>query len=236
MKIFTRKERTNLYKLSVAALFSISTLLSSCSTKETPVPESASLMVVNTSPSPATFNAYVNGGKISSSGALAFGGAIAYLRLNTGENTVKFTTASSTESLISKKITLENKKIYSLFLIDKDPKLDFLISNDDVATPPTTKALIRFINLSPDAPALDLAIKDGAALVTDKTYKAVSAFIEIEPKKYIFQIKDKTASPLQAEMAETEIKVGGIYTLLSIGLVNPTGLDPKITAKLITNK
>jgi hypothetical protein len=236
MKIFTQNKRINLYRLAAVSLFSIGTLLSSCSTKETPVPESASLMAVNTSPSPATFNAYINGGKITSSGALAFGGAIAYLRLNTGENTVKFTTASSTESLVTKKVILENKKIYSLFLIDKEAKLDFLVANDDVAAAPTTKALIRFINLSPDAPALDLAVKDGAALITDKAYKASSSFIEIEPKKYIFQIKNKTATPVQAELAETEIKAGGIYTLLSIGLVTPTGLDPKITAKLITNK
>ncbi|AOM79144.1 DUF4397 domain-containing protein [Pedobacter steynii] len=236
MELFTKNKPLNLFRLMTASLFGLSTLmLASCSTKETPVPESSSLMVVNTSASPGTYNVYINGGK-ANPGPLPFGGPLPYIRLNTGESTIKFTTAGSTESLVTKKIILEDKKGYSLFLIDKEPKLDILIASDEVSALPTTKALIRFINLSPDAPALDLAVKDGAALVTGKAYKAIGDFIEIEPKKYIFQIKDKTASPLKAELAETEIKAGGIYTVLSIGLVNPTGMDPRIMVKLITNK
>ncbi|WP_159441161.1 DUF4397 domain-containing protein [Pedobacter caeni] len=237
MEFFTRHKRNSFYRLMAVSLFSIGTILiQSCSTKETPVPEAASLMGVNTSPSPASYDMYINGQKATTSGALAFGGPTAYLRLNTGENTIKFTVGGSTESVVSKKINTENNKVYSLYLIDKGANMDILVANDGVSSLPTTKALIRFINLSPDAPALNLSVKDAETILTGKTYKAVTDFVEIEPKKYTFQIKDKATNPAMAELVDADIKAGGIYTLLSIGLVNPTGLDPKITTKLITNK
>lgn len=217
------------------ALLTMTTLfLSSCSTKEVPVPESASLMLVNTSATPATYNIYVNNG-LANQAALPFAGALPYLRLTTGEHSVKFTTASSTESLITKKVTLENNKFYSLFLIGKDKDLDYLVTTDEVTKRPTDKAMIRFINLSEDAAALDLGVKEGAILISDKIYKASSSFVEVEAKKYILQIKDKATGAVKSELEETELKAGSIYTILSVGMMNPTGLEQKAIVKLINN-
>ncbi|MCX2453474.1 DUF4397 domain-containing protein [Pedobacter sp. PLR] len=236
MNLSTIKITGNLNKLMTGTLLTLSTLfLAACSTKETPTPESASLMLVNTSPTPATYNAYINNG-LANQGAIPFGGALSYLRLNTGENSVKFTTASSSESLITKKVTLENNKAYSLFLIGKEDKLDYLVINDIITKMPTDKASIRFINLSPDAGALDLVIKDGAILVGDKTYQASSDFIEVEAKKQTLQIKEKGTGLVISELADADLKAGNIYTILSIGMVTPTGLEQKAITKLISYK
>lgn len=235
MILSTRKITGNLTKIMTGALFTLSSLfLSSCSTKETPVPESASLMMVNTSPTPATYNIYVNNSP-ANQGAVPFGGALPYLRVATGDLSIKFTTASSTESLITKKVYTENNRAYSLFLIGKDDKLDYLVIKDEITQAPKEKALIRFINLSPDAGALDLGVKDGAILISDKAYKVNSAFMEVEAKTQTLQIKDKATGLVKSELKDAEIKAGGIYTILSIGMMVPTGLEQKAVAKLITN-
>lgn len=235
MTLFTFRITGNLSKLITGALFTLSSLvLSSCSTKETPIPESASLMMVNTSPTPATYNIYVNNAP-ANSGAIPFGGALPYLKVNTGEQSIKFTTASSTESLITKKVNIENNRAYSLFLIGKEDKLDYLVIRDEIAQAPKEKALIRFINLSPDAGVLNLAIKEGAVLISDKAYKENSAFIEVEAKTQTLQIIDKATGSVKSELINEEIKAGGIYTILSIGMMTPTGLEQKAIAKKITN-
>lgn len=235
MNLSTIKITGNFNQLMTGALLSISTLfLTACSTKETPVPEAASLMFVNTSPTPATYNVYVNN-VLASPGALPFAGAMSYLKLNTGEPSIKFTTASSSESLITKKVTLENNKAYSLFLIGKEDKLDYLVINDVITKMPGDKALIRFINLSPDAKALDLGIKEGATLISDKAYKVNSDFVEVEAKKVTLQIKEKGTGLVTSELVDADLKAGTIYTVLSIGMITPTGLEQKATTKLITN-
>ncbi|WP_316820977.1 DUF4397 domain-containing protein [Pedobacter gandavensis] len=235
MNLSTKKFTGSLNQLMTGALLSMSTLfLTACSTKEAPVPESASIMLVNTSATPATYNIYVNNG-LANQAALPFGGALPYLRLNTGEQSIKFTTASSSESLITKKVTLENNKLYSLFLIGKSSNLDYLVINDEISKRPADKAMIRFINLSEDAAALDLSVKEGAVLVGDKAYKASSSFVEVEAKKYILQIKDKASGLVKSELEETELKAGSVYTIMSLGMMNPTGLEQKAIIKLINN-
>lgn len=235
MNLSTIKITGSLNKLMTGTLVAMSVLfLSSCSTKEAPTPEVAAVMFVNTSPTPATYNIYVNGGQ-ANTGALPFGGAMPYSRIAPGEHSIKFTTASSTESLITKKVAMENNKSYSLFLIGKDDKLDYLVINDEIAKRPTDKAMIRFINLSPDAAALDLGVKDGAILIGDKAYKANSTFIEVEAKKQTLQIKDKATGQMKSELVDAEFKAGGIYTILSIGMLTPTGLEQKAIVKLINH-
>ncbi|WP_316752388.1 DUF4397 domain-containing protein [Pedobacter gandavensis] len=235
MNLSTIKITGNLNKLMTGALLTASTVfLSACSTKEVPVPEAASLMVVNTSPTPATFNAYINNGLMNQA-AIPFGGALGYLRVNIGESAIKFTTASSSESLITKKITMENNKAYSLFLVGKTEQLDYLVINDVLTKMPTDKAAIRFINLSPDAGLLDLVVKDGATLIGDKAYKTYSDFTEAEAKKQTIQIKDKATGLVISELVDAEFKAGSIYTILSIGMVKPIDLDQKAATKLISN-
>lgn len=234
MNLSTIKITGSLNKLMTGAFFMMGTLfLSACSTKEQAVPEAASLMLVNTSPTLATYNIYLNNTP-ANQGAVPFGGALPYLRVNTGEYAVKFTTASSSESLITKKVSFENNKAYSLFLIGKPDSLDYLVINDQLATAPTDKAAIRFINLSPDAGALNLSIKDGATLVSDKTYKTSSAFSEVEAKTVTLQIKD-AAGVVKSELAATELKAGRIYTIMSIGMLTPTELQQKAIVKVINN-
>lgn len=242
MRLFTTKTAGKLHTLMAASALTISTLLlSSCSSKDNPIPEQSALMIVNTSPTPATFNVYLDNLK-ANSGPLPFGGALPYLKLNPGDHAVKFTTGSSTESLITKTITAENQKAHSLFLIGKtdntgkNVNLDYFFTTDATDAVPSGKALVRFINLSPDATSLILGQKEGTDLFQDQAYKTNSKFIEVEAKKYTFQVKDKASSTVKAEIAETELKAGVVYTVISIGYLNPDGTDQKVTAKLIANQ
>lgn len=226
----------NMKKFTILLLSMGALLIQSCSKDEAPVQEYAFLNIINTSPVLGTFNIYVDQTKINTQGAVAFGGNSGYMRLTPGNHNVKFTTASSTESLISKNIPLELNSISSLFLIDRGVNLDYLTTKDELGSMSSSKAFVRFINLSPDAPALNLAIKDGDVVVSDKAYKATSAFIEIEAKSYIFEIKDKTTSATKATLESFEFKAGKSYTVIATGLLAPSDGEHLIGGKIIINQ
>lgn len=236
MRFFTKPSSGRLNTLMACSLLTIGTVLFSACSKNTATPEDpniANVTVINTSPTLATFNVYMDGNRINPA-ALPFGGAMPYFQLVGGDHSFKFTTASSTESIITKKFTFAQQKIYSLIVVDKADKLDLLLLEDAIVTPATDKARIRFINLSPDAPALDLVVKDATTvLIGDKAYKAASAFIDIEPKTYSFQIKDKATSAVKATIADTEIKAGRTYTIISRGLLNATGTDQVFSGQVL---
>lgn len=233
-KSFTKSSYSNSFIICIIAIviLLITLFMQSCKSDD-PAPEAriSLLSVTNASPTLATYNFYLNNTKVHN-GALPFGGGIPYLRLNPGIFAAKLTTESSTESLLSENITLENGKVYSLFVVEKGTNLDYLLIDDEIKTPAEEKAGIRFINLSPDAPALNIATKDDVVIATDKAFKAASDFIEIPAKVYTFEIKDKATGALKAEMKDIDIKKGKIYTIIARGMLTPTGTDRPFSGQI----
>lgn len=235
MNLFSKSIVVRFKGLSSFFLISAGLLLQSCSKDPAPVPELAYLSITNTSPTPATFNIYVDQTRINTGGAVSFGGSSGYLQMSPGSHNIKFTTASSLESVFAKNISLEVNTVTSLFLIDKEANMDFLQVKDEIGNLTSTKAFVRFINLSPDAPALDLAIKDGAVVIADKSYKTSSVFVEIEAKTYIFEFRNKT-SQTTTTLESTEFKAGKSYTIISTGLISPGDTGQPFGSKIILNQ
>lgn len=239
MNNFTKIIPTRLRNTLTCSILAAATFfMQSCSKDAAPAVDVSYLSVVNATPTLGTFNAYVDQGKITNAGPLSFGAAVNYFQAAPGAHTVKFTTASSTDALISKSITLEANKAHSLFLINKSPNLDYLVVPDQINSTASDKAFVRFINLSPDASALNLSVKDvETALIADQAYKAASNFIETEAKSYIFQLKNKSTGAKLGENDLTfELKAGKTYTLMAVGMVTAGDADQKIQIKVVTNQ
>lgn len=197
------------------------TALTSCKKTETADPTISYLRVVNASPSLATYNAYFNGGIVNSA-ALPFGGSSAYISYPAGTYSLKFTTASSTESVLTKSITLNASTNYSSYLINKPAALDVYTIGDDMSIPSTDKAYIRFINLSPDAPALDLAKTSATTtLATNKAYKSASGFIAVDAGTYTLDAKENSSGTVKATSASNSFVAGYHYDIICGGLVTP---------------
>ncbi|GGH15521.1 MULTISPECIES: DUF4397 domain-containing protein [Pedobacter] len=197
------------------------TVLTSCKKAETADPNLSYIRVINTSPSLATYNAYFNGTMVNSA-ALPFGGSTSYTSYTSGAYSLKFTTASSTESVLTKTVTLSPSTYYSAYLINKPGALDIYTVGDDLSTPSTDKAYIRFINLSPDAPALDLAKTSATtALISNKAYKSASGFITIDAGTYSFDAKETSTGAVKATSVSTSFTAGYHYDIICGGLVTP---------------
>jgi Domain of unknown function (DUF4397) len=197
------------------------TVLTSCKKTETTDPTISYLRVINASPSLATYNAYFNGNMVNTA-ALPFGGAASYASYTAGSYSLKFTTASSTESLLTKTITLNASTYYSSYLINKPAALDVYTIGDDLSIPSTDKAYIRFINLSPDAPALDLAKTSATtALVTNKAFKSASGFIAVDAGTYTLDAKETSSGTVKATSESTSFTAGYHYDIICGGLVTP---------------
>jgi len=237
MNIFTNLVPKNLSRLIALTAISFGTLVfNSCKKSDEVTVQATVLSVVNTSPSLGTFNIYLNDTKINSA-ALPFGGRTPYAQHAAGDFSIKVTTANAVDNLLNKTITLADQTAYSYYLIGKTPNLDGLLVTDDLSTYSTDKAFVRFINLSPDAPTLDLFVKDATtSLIADKAYKAVSGFVAIDPAVYNYDIKEKTTGTVKASISTGAALVAGkYYTVIARGLLTAGDTDQGFSAQVLIN-
>jgi len=209
--------------------------LSACKKEAETLPDGAFIRFINASPTLGTYNIYLDD-KMVNTAAIPFGGTVSYAAYIFGNHVVKYTTASNPQSVLTKQITLTAKQIHSAYLIDKNDKMDVLLVIDDAGTASTTKAFVKFINLSPDAPSLNLDIMGGANLIKDKTYKNGSPYIQVDPKTYDFDIKDSATGAVKTTLMGVDMVAGRYYTIISRGLLNPGVNDQPFSAQSIVNQ
>lgn len=227
LSLFSPRSLT--YTLSILLFL---TTFSSCKKEETDTNLSY-IRIINSAPTLATYYPFINSTSVSSS-ALPYGGSTAYTTYATGSTTVKFTSENNAESLFTKTINLTPSTYNSFYLINKPGELEALFIADDLSMSSADRAYIRYINLAPDAPALDLA-KTGetTALITNKSYKTASGFIAITPGTYTFDAKETSTGTVKAVSSSATFVAGYHYDIICGGLINPAN-DTERTINLAT--
>ncbi|HTM97603.1 MAG TPA: DUF4397 domain-containing protein [Pedobacter sp.] len=219
---------------SFLLIFSI-VILGSCKKKEVEVPDASYIRFVNASPTFGTYNIYLDD-KMLNSAAIPFGGTVSYSPFIFGKHTIKYTTASSNQPVFTKEINLTGNQIHSLYLVDVGAKMDALLFIDNASVTSTTKAFVKFINLSPDAPSLNLDIAGGANLFTNTNYKVGTQFVQVDPKTYTFNLTDFASGAIKTTLPDIEFVAGRYYTIIARGMINPGTNEQSFSAQSIINQ
>ena len=216
----------------------LSITLFGCLKKLDEVPQASisGLSLIHASPTVEKFDIYLNQTKVNSTD-FSFTNKIDYVNAYSGNRQVSLANKNASGFRKSESFTLKPQAAYSLFVIGKIDDIGFLFLNDTLTNPPVGKAKIRFVNLSPDAGALNLAI-DGATadLVIDKLFKESSTFkIVDKAERVTFNIKNKTTGAIETTLTNVKIEDGKIYTLWVKGL-KAVNDDFKLGASIYTHK
>lgn len=222
-----------LYALVAVAAIS---LISACGKGDNQITEYGSLSIYNASPSSTTYDVYVNNSKVNSN-ALPYAGGVKYLQLTTGSYETKFTIASETASIYTKTgIAINNNTFSTLYLTGTTGNFDGLLLADEVVGAAADKAHVRFVNLSPDASALDLHIKDATSnLTSNKAYKAYSGFIAVDAGAKVFEIKETSSGTVKTTVERT-LANGTFYTIIAGGKVTPGNNERPFNGQVIQHQ
>ncbi|WP_162276914.1 DUF4397 domain-containing protein [Mucilaginibacter pedocola] len=211
--------------------------LSSCLKTNDNQPQApiALLSVINAAPDAPSLDFYLDANKANVY-SFGFGNGIDYVSAYTGKRTAKFTTAGTQTVYKSDTLTLNQNRYYSLFLTNTTGNEQLLLLSDTIAKPADGKAGVRLINLSPDAPAVDLVIKDGATVVANKAFKAYSGFVPVASNKYTLEIRQAGTATVLATLTNVNLSNGSLYTVWLQGLAAAGTPDAKkLAGKIQTN-
>lgn len=238
MKIY--KNTSGKWMARLCAVCLLSALLSSClkSSNSYYAPPVAFVSFIQASPGQPALDFFMNNNKVNVN-PVNYGDDIDYFRAYVGQRTVNLYAQGTMNKLFSDTVTLNTNVAYSMFLTNASATSaspDILLLTDSISKPATGKANIRFVNISPDAPAVDLAVQDSAAFVSNKAFKGYSSFLPMQGgKTYTFNVLQHGTSTVLATLSNVPINTGLVYTIWFHGLASSTNTTDKPAVGIITN-
>lgn len=153
--------------------------------------------------------------------------------LESGNNKITIKTNTSSE-LDSLSINFEKNKFYSVFAVNKFDNIELKVYQDALFTPAADKAIMRFIQLSPDAPEMIVSIEGQEEIVGIFNYLDVISYRETDPvsNKKINLINAETQEVLFSK--EITLTRGNAYSIFSKGLINTPTESRKLNIDIVT--
>lgn len=223
------------WNLFLSAAFAF-TALTGCDKDDDEVAK-ANVMVVHASPNAPAVDVRVNDAVVRSN--LAYPSNTGYLQANAGATNLKVSPAGTTTYVINANVTLDAMKNYSVFALDSVSKIKAAVVMDDLTAPASGKAHVRFFHLSPNAPAVDIAVASGPVLFpnrmfNDQTNASYTAFTPVNAGTYNLQVKLAGTSTVVLDLPNISLASGKIYTVFAKGFVGGTGAQA-LGAEIIAN-
>ncbi len=202
--------------LTVLPLFA----LTSCNDDDDELQPGANVMVVHASPDAPSVDLLIDDKKVNTS-ALSYPNNTGYLSVSSGTRNVKVNAAGTSTTVINGNLDLESGRSYSVFAINTLSNIEPLILEDDLASPANGRAHVRFLHLSPDAPAVDIAVQNGPTLFSNRAFKSATAFTPVDAGTYTLEVRLAGTNTTVLTVPNVMLENGAIYTVFAQGFANP---------------
>jgi hypothetical protein len=157
-----------------------------------------------------------------------FKGITQYANLEAGTYNIKVVPTGATEPVvIEADLALEGGKDYTVVALGTLENIEPLVLMDNNSTPAEGKAHVRFVHASPDAPAVDIAVKGGPVLFSNIAFKAVGDYLPVDAGTYDLEVRLAGTETVALEVPGVALQNGVVYTVFAMGLA---GGEPALTA------
>ena len=212
-------------------------LMASCSlnnpvvTDPTPV---ASLSFYHACPDGPSLYILIDDATINSQ-LFSFGDFTGYSVSKAGTRAIKFKSSNNLTVLVDTTFTFSDKSTYSIFAINSLANIKALLIHDVGALSTVANTMVRFIHLSPDAPAVTATLVGASGPFFSGGYKEISDFTEMTPKVYTLEIRAQSGGQLLLSTSVPTLP-GAYYTVALTGYMTPPANNPNaLSAKIIAN-
>jgi hypothetical protein len=226
----TKNRRLALATLGLLAVAS----LTGCKDDKNPVKPvpNARVMAVHASPDAPAVDLLVDG-TVAGAG-LTYPNNTGYLEVAPGSRNLKINLAGTSTTAINATLSASSGASYTVFARGQVASIGALVLTDDLTPPASGKAHVRFVHLSPDAPAVDVAVQGGPVLFGNKTYQQFTAFTPVDAGTYDLEVRLAGTTTVVLPLNDIVLQSGKIYTVFAKGLVAGSGAQA-LGAQIIVN-
>lgn len=191
--------------------------------------DTAKVRAIHAIPGAPAVDIYVDGQKLLSS--VSYRTSSEYITVPAGNYKVNIYEAGTTSpALLSKSVTAAPGAAYTVAAAGTIEEADIIVFTDEPYAPPGS-VKVRFLHLSPDAPAVDVATRSGSVLFQNVGFGTASRYITIAPGTYDFVVRAAGTNNIVLTASNVRLSGGKTYTIAALGL---SGGTPALEAKVIT--
>ena len=183
----------------------------------------ARLTIINASPDSPNFDVFINNVQVGSN--FTYLSSTNYKDVKgDGMNRITFYQAG-TVLRIDTSIYCQKDKYYTLIAFDSLQIIQPLILTDDLTTPGSTNANIRFIHVVPNGVTYDAGASGKSPWFPFYNFSQASNFRAVTAGTYDLQLYFAGTSIVVANLNSQELVQGKIYTMIARGFVGASGTE-----------
>lgn len=188
--------------------------------------------ILHASPDAPAVDIYVDDNLVAEN--LAFTEATGYLPLQAGTYNVKiYGTGTTASPVIDTDVEVPSGTRLTIAAIGSMDDLRLLPIPEDITPSTAQGAFVRVVHLSPDAPAVDVTLQNGAVLFQDVEFGEVTNYANIPRGVYTLQIRPTGSTSVVMTISNVEIMPNFYYTVYVLG--NLEG-DPSLQVYATVNR
>ena len=143
-----------------------------------------------------------------------------YLPLQPGYYNIKVYPAGTSQNPIANiDLNFPAQSIYTLAITGQMPDINILPIPDPIRPMDIEKVYLRFGNLSPNMPNVDITFPDGTIIFGDVAYREVTDYIPLNPGLYILEARLSGTSRIILTVPNIHLKPHRFYSVYAVGLV-----------------
>ena len=185
--------------------------------------------------SPTSVDIYINNRRVRSS--LNYRTNSGYIRTAVGSLSIEFRQAGTTRRLSRVTLRTTANKNYSVFLTG----LRFIVNvysvfstEDDLRLPATGRVKVRFAHASSNAGNVDIWVRNGPRLFSNRSYRSTSSFITVNPGTYNLDVRRAGSTSVILRVNSVTLQANKIYTIYARGIRYRSG-STALGASIFTN-
>jgi hypothetical protein len=174
------------------------------------------IRLFNAVPGSQPVDIYANNSLIAQ--RLPYRGFTEYLQVFPGiYNISVFAEGTTGPSLLDAVIEIPVRSINTVAFMGSPPALSIRPFFETVVQVPPGRLYLRFANLVPDGPEMDLALSNGTELFNNVSFGMVTNYLSIPAGTYIFNVKRSDTDGALLYVPNIQLQEGRFYTIYTVG-------------------
>lgn len=180
--------------------------------------DSVRVRVLHASPDAPAVDIVIDGATVLED--VSFGQLSDYLSVKPGRYHVQVKPANASSPIvIDQMVSLRGHRDYTIAAIDNLSEIRPLVTKDRTWNV-SGRGRVRVVHASPDAPAVDIAVKNGPVVFQHVAFGESTKYLKLNQGTYDLEVRLAGTTQVVASLPNTTIENGKLYTVYALGLVN----------------